>query len=346
MFRFNREKFFAGARTVLGALSQPQVDGLSEILDHAEADPLTDSLNQLAYMIATIQHETNVSGFHPKYCKPGQKVSLQFHPIVEKGSDSYFFRMYDIRSPLANRRRVARRLGNLQPGDGVKFRGRGYPQTTGRANYAKATKRVREITGDQVDFVANPDDLLKPEYAWLVMSVMMHEGLYTGKSLDDYITETDTGEPDYYNARRIINALDQAERIAGYARGWASVLRDSLIEETSAAEAEPVGEAEYEVIEQTAEPAKEERSDASPSKLIQIASTGTTNLAKAATAGSIPLAGLLTWLQANWILIAIVLIAATLIFLTIYIFKHLEKLQAARINADPGLHDVEFKRRT
>lgn len=42
-------------------------------------------------------------------------------------------------------------LGNTQPGDGVRFKGRGYIQLTGRANYAQFSKFCGE------DCVANPD---------------------------------------------------------------------------------------------------------------------------------------------------------------------------------------------
>lgn len=42
-------------------------------------------------------------------------------------------------------------LGNIHPGDGVKYKGRGFVQTTGRANYEKFSKFIGE------DCVANPD---------------------------------------------------------------------------------------------------------------------------------------------------------------------------------------------
>jgi len=42
-------------------------------------------------------------------------------------------------------------LGNTQPGDGIRFKGRGYIQLTGRANYTKFSKFCGE------DCVANPD---------------------------------------------------------------------------------------------------------------------------------------------------------------------------------------------
>ena len=51
-------------------------------------------------------------------------------------------------------------LGNTQPGDGWKYRGRGIFQITGRANYQALTKYAQETLGLEVDYVSNPDLLL------------------------------------------------------------------------------------------------------------------------------------------------------------------------------------------
>jgi len=52
-------------------------------------------------------------------------------------------------------------LGNTQPGDGVKFKGRGIFQTTGRANYLQLS--IKKGSSDL--FINNPALLEQPEYA-------------------------------------------------------------------------------------------------------------------------------------------------------------------------------------
>lgn len=52
-------------------------------------------------------------------------------------------------------------LGNVQPGDGVRFKGRGLIQVTGRANYTQLGNDMG------IDCVAHPELLEQPEYAVL-----------------------------------------------------------------------------------------------------------------------------------------------------------------------------------
>lgn len=53
-------------------------------------------------------------------------------------------------------------LGNTQPGDGVRYKGRGLIQCTGRANYAAMSKALGE------DFVKNPEELA--DFPWAALS--------------------------------------------------------------------------------------------------------------------------------------------------------------------------------
>ncbi len=72
-------------------------------------------------------------------------------------------------------------LGNVQKGDGFRFRGRGLIQITGRANYAHASQRLG------VDFVARPDGLA--EYKWAALSAADYWGSRNLNALADIGTD-------------------------------------------------------------------------------------------------------------------------------------------------------------
>ena len=74
--------------------------------------------------------------------------------------------------------------------------------------------------------MTDPDQALRPLIAYRIMSIGMRDGLFTSKKLSDYINAQGC---DYRNARRIINALDQAALIAGYAKTLEGILRDAVV---------------------------------------------------------------------------------------------------------------------
>lgn len=184
----DRKAFFSSVRNApfSGKLTSAQVSGMDAILGEWERRRLTD-LRQLAYMLGTAFHET----------------AFKMQPITEYGSKAYF-----------NRYEGRKDLGNTVPGDGYRFRGRGYVQLTGRRNYQLASTKLDK------DFVADPALVLDPTIAAQIMFVGMAEGWFTGKKLFDYFN----GRTDWVNARRIINGTDKAQEIASYARAFHSAL--------------------------------------------------------------------------------------------------------------------------
>lgn len=79
-----------------------------------------------------------------------------FKPQAEKynGDPQEYFRKYDGRTDL----------GNTTPGDGYRFRGRGFIQITGRYNYS-----TYSVATDR-DLVNNPDDVLVPAVAAQILA--------------------------------------------------------------------------------------------------------------------------------------------------------------------------------
>lgn len=185
----DRARFFSAVRQSVfgGRLSPEQVSGIGELLAAMDGKPITWQ----AYMLATAAHET----------------AYTMQPITEYGGRRYFEK-YDTG-------RLAAALGNTPQadGDGYLYRGRGYVQLTGRANYARAGAALG------VDLIGNPDLALNTTVASQIMLRGMSEGWFTGKQLSDYLPG------DYTAARRIINGTDRAAEIANLARHFETALK-------------------------------------------------------------------------------------------------------------------------
>ena len=202
MFAFDRAVFFSdlGARTGLVPKGAAK-SGLSFLLDQFEADPLFTQIRDLAYVLATIRWET----------------AHTFQPVKEK------------RASRDKNPRLLEIQNRYWP---TGYFGRGYVQITWENNYKKASERLagttfalhsRSVTVQAKTLLDKPDLVLKPAVSYAIAARGMREGWFTRKKLADFIRGEEP--PDYLNARKIINGLDQAERIAEYANGFELVLR-------------------------------------------------------------------------------------------------------------------------
>jgi putative chitinase len=169
-------------------------NALKSLLAFVASDPAIKHRSWAAYIFATVLTE----------CGPN------FVPIEERGKLPYFDR-YD-KPPLSTQ------LGNKLPGDGFMYRGRGYCQITGRGHYERFGKRL------SLNLIDSPDLALRPDISYRIMSDGMVHGLFTGVSLSNYLTEA---KKDYSNARRIINGMDKAAKIANDAMKFEICLKES-----------------------------------------------------------------------------------------------------------------------
>ena len=104
--------------------------------------------NQAAYVLATVEHETNRT----------------FMPVREA---------YWVKNAETWRKRNLR----YYP-----WYGRGFVQLTWEENYRKAGEKIG------ADLISDPDAALRPDHAAKILVQGMKEGWFTGKKLSDYIT--------------------------------------------------------------------------------------------------------------------------------------------------------------
>lgn len=151
---------------------------------------------KMSYIIATAFHESRFGEY-----------------MTEIGSNSYFDK-YKAGTTLGNQ------LGNTEENDHIIYKGRGFVQITGRANY----KKYQDILGlpllNNPEIVANDFDIA----AYIIVHGMVN-GVFTGKKLSSYINSY---KIDFYNARRTVNGTDKAELIKSYADKVFSFYKEEL----------------------------------------------------------------------------------------------------------------------
>jgi hypothetical protein len=161
------------------------------ILAECIANGVSDR-GMIAYILATAEHESHLGNL-----------------MTEIGNEDYFSRNYD---PPGN---VARQLGNIEQGDGPRYRGRGFVQITGRRNYTDWKKRLG------IDLVNQPELATIPRIAAKILVIGMKQGTFTGAALGEFVAGN---KLDFVEARQVVNDHDRAEHIAEIARFYYKAL--------------------------------------------------------------------------------------------------------------------------
>ncbi len=168
------------------------------LIDTARAGGMTHS-RRIAYVLATAQHGSHF----------GARLEETGTGPGADGVDRSFDR-YEPGTALGTT------LGNSEPGDGARFRGRGFVHVRGRAAYATWSQRLgmpeQPVDGIHVPFfVAHPEALARPSIAAQTLVQGMRDGLFTGIALGYYVNEK---KADYYSARRVVGGCEHARDVA------------------------------------------------------------------------------------------------------------------------------------
>lgn len=197
-----------------GKLDQIQVESLDAVLLAWEKYGDGDN-RKLAYILATTNHECNFRPITENLIYTSAARIKQVWP-------SRFPTVDSAKPYVKSAQKLANfvyggRMGNDEKNDGWTYRGRGFCQITGYANYEKFNKLIGESLS------GFPELAQRPEYAARIIVVGLMKGMFTGKKLGDYINASQT---DYINARATVNGDVKANgaKIAEYAEKFEMAL--------------------------------------------------------------------------------------------------------------------------
>lgn len=179
------DKFFASIRPLFGTMTQAQVEGIQAKL--AAFASQASPLAYVAYGLATSFHET------------GAKMQ----PVPEIGRG----RNYPYGKPGKHSGQIAY--------------GRGDVQLTWDYNYERTDNEL----GLKGALTSNYDRALETEISAKIMVLGMTEGWFTARKFSTYLPAKGPATlVQFTSARRIINGIDRAEKVAGYAMSFQAAL--------------------------------------------------------------------------------------------------------------------------
>jgi hypothetical protein len=207
---YERKVFFARVRQSLfrGKMSQKQVDGMEVMLRWAEGYKQSDLfLPQLAYIFATAYHETGarMQPVRETFAKTDDEAIARLDRAYAAGQLPWVTKPY----------------WYVDSHTGQSYFGRGLVQLTHKENYKKVGSKLDK------ELVMSPENALEPNTACDILFKGMLFGWFTGFCLGDYITE---GHTDYRQARRVVNGMERADLIYGYAVAFEDALVRAQVE--------------------------------------------------------------------------------------------------------------------
>jgi hypothetical protein len=186
-------------QTEFGAAPTPkQQAGLDAMFAHWASSALNDE-RWLAYALATAWHETGT----------------RMEPVREGFCDTDDCSIRAV-TRLFEKKKIKRNYALPHP-NGKSYFGRGLVQITHGVNY----ERVGKAIGLGTRLFDDPALALDLPTSVKILFVGMTDGLFSGKRFADFFNNAKT---DWVNARRIVNALDKADKIAGHAKKFAVCL--------------------------------------------------------------------------------------------------------------------------
>lgn len=182
-----------------GKISQSQKEGIDTIINESYVRKVLPA--QLAYILATAHHETG-----------GTMLP------VREGFAKTDQQAVDIVTRMWRNGRISKNYAE-RASNGNSYYGRGYVQLTWEHNYQKASDKLN------VDFHGNPDFALVPHYAAEILVTGMMDGWFTGVPLTRYVNEIETN---FKQARRVVNGLDRADKIADTAQSFLQAINYAI----------------------------------------------------------------------------------------------------------------------
>jgi predicted chitinase len=157
----------------------------------------------LAYILGTVAHETGDFHFQseqlPRTAGALSRLYPRIFPTAES-AEPFVGKPEELMNRIYGPEGRGRALGNTEPGDGWRYRGRGMIEATGRYNY----KKYGEMIG--IDLEKWPDLMFVPEVGARVSTIPF---FFPPQNFERFKNAFSGGTPDWTRLRRLVNGGTQ-----------------------------------------------------------------------------------------------------------------------------------------